>query len=88
MRQRARPREIRLGDMPMARWVALGLFCALCAASSGCSAVRPWERESLARRDMAWDPDPLEAALQAHIHFAKEASLAGSGAGGGGCGCN
>lgn len=72
----------------MSRLLA-ALLCALCvAATSGCAAVRPWERESLARRDMAWDPDPLEAQLQAHIHFAKEASLAGSGAGGGGCGCN
>jgi hypothetical protein len=70
------------------RLAILGLLCALCAAASGCAAVKPWERESLARRDMAWDPDPLEAQLQAHIHFAKEASLAGSGAGGGGCGCN
>jgi hypothetical protein len=77
----------------MAKLVALGLLCAFCAAATGCSTVemfqvRPWEREALARRDMAWDPDPLEAQLQAHIHFAKEASLAGSGAGGGGCGCN
>jgi hypothetical protein len=35
-------------------------------------------REALARRDVTWDPDPLEAQLHAHIHFAK-ASLAGSG---------
>jgi hypothetical protein len=77
----------------MRRLVALGMLCSLGALATGCSTlealeVRPWERESLARRDMAWDPDPLEAQLQAHIHFAKEASLAGSGAGGGGCGCN
>ena len=77
----------------MAKVVALAFLGAFCAVASGCSTlevfqVRPWEREALARRDMAWDPDPLEAQLQAHIHFAKEASLAGSGAGGGGCGCN
>ena len=77
----------------MLRLVALAALCASSAGLMGCSTmemfqVRPWEREALARRDMAWDPDPLEAQLQSHIHFAKEASLAGSGAGGGGCGCN
>jgi hypothetical protein len=77
----------------MAKIIALALLCAFCGVATGCSTmemfqVRPWEREALARRDMAWDPDPLEAQLQSHIHFAKEASLAGSGAGGGGCGCN
>jgi hypothetical protein len=50
--------------------------------------VKPWERETLARRDMAWDPDPLGAQLRSHIHFSKEASLPGGEAGGGGCGCN
>ena len=73
----------------MRRLIVTGIACALgLAATTGCSAVRPWEREALARRDMAWDPDPLEAELRSHIYFAKEASLQGSGAGGGGCGCN
>jgi len=54
----------------------------------GCSVVRPWEREALARSDMAWEPDPLEASLDSHIRFSKEASLSGGTAGGGGCGCN
>ena len=43
---------------------------------------------ALARNDMQWDSDPLAAALDSHIFFAKEASLAGGGAAGGGCGCN
>jgi hypothetical protein len=50
--------------------------------------VKPWERDVLARNDMAWDPDRLQAARRAHIFFSKEASLVGGGAGGGGCGCN
>lgn len=54
----------------------------------GCAAVKPWEREHLARRDMQWDPDKLEATRRSHVYFSKEASLAGSGTGGGGCGCN
>jgi hypothetical protein len=50
--------------------------------------VRPWERDLLAREDMAWEPDPLAALRRAHILFSKEASLVGGTAGGGGCGCN
>ena len=50
--------------------------------------VRPWERDLLARQDMAWDPDKLQALRRSHIHFSKEASLLGGSAGGGGCGCN
>jgi hypothetical protein len=62
---------------------------ALCALfSSGCAQVRPWERDALARPDMAWDPDPLGASLGKHIQFSKEASLDGAPGGGGGCGCN
>ena len=57
-------------------------------AATGCASVKPWERGVLARSDMAWEPDPLEAARQDHIHFSKEASLGGGSAGGGGCGCN
>ena len=54
----------------------------------GCVVVKPWERDVLARRDMAWDPDPLEAQRKSHVYFSKEAALGGGGAGGGGCGCN
>jgi len=50
--------------------------------------VQPWEREALSRPDMAWQPNPLSATLDSHIHFSKEASLPGGSAGGGGCGCN
>ena len=71
-----------------ARAALAALLAATSLLATGCAAVRPWERDALARPDMAWDPDPLEATRRAHIHFSKEASLAGSGAGGGGCGCN
>ncbi len=50
--------------------------------------VRPWERDLLARQDMSWQPDKLEALRRSHITFSKEASLGGGSAGGGGCGCN
>lgn len=54
----------------------------------GCETVEPWERGTLARRDMQWQPDVMEINLQAQINASKEASSGGEGAAGGGCGCN
>ena len=67
------------------------LLATLLSASllgSGCAVVQPWERDALARRDMAWSPDPLASQLDDHIRFSKEGSLPAGGGGGGGCGCN
>ena len=55
---------------------------------SACSQVRPWERGYLAKKEMAWDTDALESALNDHIFFSKEATSGGDNAAGGGCGCN
>ena len=57
---------------------------------SGCSqmGVPPWDRDVLAKEEMQLTSDPLEAALDDHIYFSKEASSGGRGFGGGGCGCN
>jgi hypothetical protein len=59
-------------------------------AISGCSSmgVEPWERDVLAKDEMQLTSDPVEAALDDHIYFSKEASSGGRGFGGGGCGCN
>ena len=71
------------------RVLCWGIVLIWVASSFGCVAVRPWDRELLSRRDMAWDPDPLEATRRGHIYFAKEATPThGGSAGGGGCGCN
>ncbi|HEY8153455.1 MAG TPA: DUF4266 domain-containing protein [Myxococcota bacterium] len=72
----------------MLRLAASLLLALPVLAASGCASVKPWERDVLARSDMAWEPDPLEAKRNTHIHYSKEASLPGGGAGGGGCGCN
>lgn len=63
---------------------------ALCAGVSACSdlGVQPWERDVLARPDMQLNADPVQAGLDDHIYFSKEASSGGRGFGGGGCGCN
>lgn len=55
---------------------------------SGCADVPVYKRGHLAKPEMSWAPDPMEAALQKHIYFAKEASSGGAEAAGGGCGCN
>ncbi len=68
----------------MKRLACLALVGALCA----CSTVQPWERGTLARLEMQWQPDVMDARLRDHIHFSKEASSGGNGAAGGGCGCN
>lgn len=56
----------------------------------GCSSlgVQPWERDLLAKPQMAPDPHPVETGLDEHIYFSKEAAAGGRGFGGGGCGCN
>lgn len=59
-------------------------------AMSGCSSlgVKPWERDILAREDMALDNAPMDSGFDDHIYFSKEASSGGKSFGGGGCGCN
>jgi len=55
---------------------------------SGCSTVQPWEKDTLAKPEMTWDPQPLESAYLGHVYFSKEASSGSLSAAGGGCGCN
>jgi Domain of unknown function (DUF4266) len=57
---------------------------------SGCSSlgVKPWQRDVLAREEMQLDSDSLDAAIDDHLYFSKEASSGGRSFAGGGCGCN
>jgi hypothetical protein len=57
---------------------------------SGCALapVQPWEKGNLARPEMLFDSDPLQARFEQHIYFSKENMTGGYGVGGGGCGCN
>jgi hypothetical protein len=55
---------------------------------AACSNVKPWDRDLLAENAMELVPAPLDATLDEHIYFSKEASSGGQGLGGGGCGCN
>jgi hypothetical protein len=55
---------------------------------TGCANVKPYERSYLARQDMQFDPNPVDARFKQHIYGSKEAARGGYGVGGGGCGCN
>jgi hypothetical protein len=70
----------------------LRFFCLLAVAAlvSGCSSlgVSPWQRDVLAREEMRLDANPLDAAIDDHMYFSKEASSGGRSFAGGGCGCN
>jgi hypothetical protein len=56
----------------------------------GCASlgVQPWERDILAKDEMALDAEGLDLALDDHIYFSKEATSGGRAFAGGGCGCN
>ena len=62
----------------------LGLACSGCASM----AVKPWDRDLMAKTQMRFVPHPMEHAADEHIYFSKEGSIGGNGVGGGGCGCN
>jgi len=69
-----------------------GLLCLMAGTLlvSGCSSlgVKPWQRDVLAREEMRLDANPLDAAIDDHLYFSKEASSGGRAFAGGGCGCN
>jgi hypothetical protein len=73
----------------MKRRYALAVLVPICSLA-GCAhlGVEPWERDVLAEDRMQVVSDPLDASIDDHIYFSKEASSGGQGFGGGGCGCN
>lgn len=62
----------------------------LSGALTACSSlgVKPWERDILAKEEMALNSAPLDNRLDDHIYFSKEGSSGGRSFAGGGCGCN
>jgi Domain of unknown function (DUF4266) len=58
---------------------------------TGCSHITPvnaWDKADLAKPEMTFESDVLDAKFSDHIYFSREAATGGSGVGGGGCGCN
>ncbi|WP_284615613.1 DUF4266 domain-containing protein [Aquabacterium humicola] len=75
---------------PVARPRALLACLAWLLLAGGCTARLPqaWQKQHLARPEMAMDADALEQRNNLHVHGSKENSAGGQGVGGGGCGCN
>lgn len=68
---------------PLAAPLLAALLLAGCAAP-----VKPWQRELLARPEMALEGDALAAAQRKQTEFSKEGSSGDTALAGGGCGCN
>jgi len=71
----------------LARWLCVAALL----ATAGCATLhppQPWEKGDLAKREMQFDPNPLDAKATQHIYTSKEGAGGGYGVGGGGCGCN
>ncbi|WP_239923515.1 DUF4266 domain-containing protein [Agaribacterium haliotis] len=60
----------------------------LLVSLSACESVKPWHKDKLAKAEMGFVVDPLEAKMSDHVYFAKEATASGAEVAGGGCGCN
>jgi hypothetical protein len=76
--------------LPRARLLGLLIGSFGAAGSGGCSTLgaKPWEHDLLAERAMQVGAYPIEAGIDDHIYFSKEASSGGRSFAGGGCGCN
>lgn len=64
------------------------ILALLAFSASGCTPVHPWQKGTLAKQEMAWDPQSQESEFLSHVYFSKEASSGSLSAAGGGCGCN
>lgn len=67
----------------------LACLALLATALTGCVAVQPWEKATLAQDTMKpAGPVPALAKIDGHVYYSKESVRGGAGIGGGGCGCN
>jgi Domain of unknown function (DUF4266) len=73
----------------------IGLLTLVCTIAfvtlQGCAnlgKVEAFEKGYLAKEQMTFKGDILEAKFHEHIYGSKENASGGSGVGGGGCGCN
>ncbi|MFT6787150.1 MAG: hypothetical protein ACJAVX_000494 [Pseudoalteromonas rhizosphaerae] len=73
----------------MKKLIKNSLLTMLILSATGCVSigVEPWQRDLLAKDEMSLSGG-LDAAVDDHIYFSKEASSGGRSFGGGGCGCN
>ena len=74
----------------MLKKVSIALVFLMATQLMGCAnlGVKPWERDLLAKEEMALDSEGNDLGLDDHIYFSKEATSGGRAFAGGGCGCN
>lgn len=74
----------------MPRFMRLSLAGLTMVGLMGCSLpkVQAWDKQYLAKTEMALDADRLESRYSDHIYFSREGTGGGWSIGGGGCGCN
>lgn len=72
---------------PSSRRVVAIAILLLSGLTSGCQ-VAAYERETLARRDMAFGTNPELTAGEEHARAYREGSSGGDRVASGGCGCN
>lgn len=72
------------------RLLGVLVFGVALIGSGGCTVpgAKPWEHDLLAEHAMQVNAYPIEAGMDDHIYFSKEASSGGRSFAGGGCGCN
>jgi len=58
------------------------------ATVTACQHVEPWQRETLAKPEMSFASDSLDATLKQQVYFSKESASGGAATAGAGCGCN
>jgi Domain of unknown function (DUF4266) len=71
-------------------YLHLAAAASVFALMNGCASlgVKAYDRDLLARDEMRLDANPVDAAIDDHLYFSKEASSGGRSYAGGGCGCN
>jgi len=78
-----RPRALR-GLLLAAGSAVMALMLGACANVG----PHPWERDLMARPEMALDGGAIDGSIDDHVYFSKEGATGGRGFAGGGCGCN
>ncbi len=74
-----------------ATWIATLVAVVIATAASavsGCTPVRPDEKEYLAQPAMTFGAEGPSGGQEEHVLANREGSIGGGGAAGGGCGCN
>ena len=70
--------------------IFISIYLLLILNLSACSDtnIKPWEREQLSKKEMRFNSEKINSAMQSHFYYSKEGSSGGQGFSGGGCGCN